>query len=53
MKKKVTVYLNPIEKYIEVDDELTDIEVEMEITRQIFGVLEDEILNDAEISYWE
>lgn len=53
MKKKVIIYLKPIVKYINIADDLTEIEEEMEITRQIFDVLEDEIVSEAEIDYWE
>lgn len=53
MKKKVTIYLTPIEKYIELDDDLTEIEQEMEITRQVYDELEEEILSEASIDYWE
>jgi len=53
MRKKVTVYFRPIEKIIEIDDELTEIEAEMELTRQIYDVLDEEILSEAEIDYWE
>ena len=53
MKKKVIIYLKPIEKYINITDDLTEIEEEMEITRQIFDVLEDEIVSNGEIDFWE
>ncbi len=53
MEIKVTIYLKPIEKYIEVDENLDEIEQETEITRQIFDVQEEEILSEAEIDYWE
>lgn len=53
MKKEVIIYLKPIVKYINIADNLTEIEEEMETTRQIFDVLEDEIVSNAEIDYWE
>lgn len=53
MKIKVTIYLKPIEKYIEIDEDLDETEQEAEITRQILDVQEEEILSKAEIDYWE
>ena len=53
MEKKITIYLKPIEKYIELDDNLTKEEQEMEETRQILDELEEEILSEASIDYWE
>ena len=53
MKKKITIYLKPIEKYIEFDDKLPKDEQEREETRQILEDLEEEILSEAEIDYWE
>lgn len=51
MKKKITIYLKPIEKEIELNDNLDDDERYQELCNKIFDELGDEIINKAEIDY--
>ena len=51
MQKKVVIYLEPIVKHIEVDDELDEREIEEEINRHVYDMLPDEIAFEAKIDY--
>jgi hypothetical protein len=53
MKKKVQIYFEPIEKEIELPEGLDEREIEEEINWNVYTYMEDEILNQASISYWE
>lgn len=53
MLKKVTIYLEPIVKHIEIDDNLDEREVEEEINRHVYDMLPDEIAYEAKVDYWE
>ena len=50
---RVTIYLKPISKIIEIDDDLEDDEIEQEINYQVYDKYEEDILQEAEIDYWE
>lgn len=50
MKKKVKIYLEPIEKEIEFDDSLSEDEIEDKINNIIYDNTE---IEDVIISYWE
>lgn len=53
MKKKIRVFFEPVEISIDIDDDYEEIEAEMELTRQIYDVREDEIMNKTNISHYE
>lgn len=50
MKRKVTIYLEPIEKEIEFYDNLSDDEIEDKINNIIYDNTD---IEDVIISYWE
>jgi len=50
---RVTIYLKPIIKILEIDDNLEEDEIEQEIDYQVYDKYEEEILDEAEIDYWE
>ena len=50
-QRKVMIYLKPIEKVIEFDDDLNNDEIEQEISNQVYD--EEDFLHDIEIDYWE
>lgn len=53
MKKRVTIYLKPIEKEIELNDNLDEDERYQELSDIIFDRLTDELKDKVEIDYWE
>lgn len=53
MKKKITVYFNPVSLELELNEDLDRREIEEEINRQVYDIKTDEITREAEIDYWE
>ena len=53
MKKKVRIFLEPIEKEIEIPESYNEREIEEEINWNVYTYREDEILNEAKIDFWE
>lgn len=53
MKKQITVFFEPVKLELEVDDNLDNEEIEQEITSQVYGVQEEDILAKVKISFWE
>ena len=50
MKRKVTIFLEPIEKEITLDDNLSEDEIEQEINNIIYDNTD---IEDVIVSYWE
>lgn len=55
MKKKIRIFFEPIEKEIEINQNIINDEraVEEELNWNVYTFREEEILNQARIDYWE
>lgn len=53
VKRKVTIYLKPVQREIEYDDFLISGEPDEIIDSFIYDELREEIEEDGEIDYWE
>ena len=51
-RRRITIYFKPISKIFEVNDMLEEDE-EMEINNLVYDKYEEDILQEAEIDYWE
>lgn len=53
MEKKIKVYFTPVIMAVTLDDNLEDDDIEQEINRQVYDVMNYKIMERAEIDYWE